>query len=70
MVTHDTEEFLELIKTDKWNDWIISEIIRFNNLKFFETKKTNTQKKIIKNENINFLKLYKYFFPRNENKIF
>jgi putative transferase (TIGR04331 family) len=70
MVTHDTEEFLELIKTDKWSDWIVSEIIRFNNLKFFETKKKNIQKKITKNENIYILKLYKYFFPRNENKIF
>jgi len=70
IIAHDTEEFLKMLKTDDWNDWMVSEVIKFNNLKCYERKinKIILKKKI--KENINYIKFFNFFFPKNYNKIF
>lgn len=69
-ISKDSSNFYTQLKTDNWDDWLFSKIIKAQKLKFHE-KKIN--KKRIKQKdfnNFNKLKLQRLLFPQNNNKYF
>ena len=66
----DTEEAIYFLRTDEWNNWIFSEIIK--NLKLdFTVKILNTNiNKVKKKSNLKKLKFQKLFTPQNNQKYF
>ena len=69
-VQDDTKNFFDQLQTEKWDDWLFSNIIKSQNFNFKE-KKINTKKKKKKDfNNLDKLKLQKLFFSKNNNKYF
>jgi putative transferase (TIGR04331 family) len=71
-IPQDTEEALYFLRTDEWDNWMISEIIKNQKLDFIEKiAATNTNKNKNKNKNnLKKLKIQKLIFPQNNKKYF
>ena len=66
----DTKSFYDQLKTDLWDDWLFSQIIKYQKIEYYE-KKIKTYKKFFNNSN-NFknLKLQKFFLKKNKDEYF
>ena len=66
----DSQSFFTQMKTEEYEDWIYSKIIKNQKYKYFE-KKINKKKKKQKNfDNLQKLKLQQLLFPKNNNNYF
>ena len=69
-IQEDTQSFFNQLRTNQWDDWLFSKVIKVQNLKFNE-KKINIKKREERDfNNLNKLKIEKLFFPTNNNKYF
>jgi len=66
----DSKSFFTQMKTDEYDDWLFSKIIKAQNFKFYEKKINKNKKKYKDFDNIKKLKLQKLLFPENNNKYF
>ena len=67
---NDSKSFFTQIKSDEYDDWIYSKIIKAQKFRFYEKKSGKNKKKCINFDNINYLKLQKLLLPNNNNKYF
>mgnify|MGYP001166619722 FL=1 len=66
----DSQSFFTQMKTDEYDDWLFSKIIKAQNFKFHEKKISKNKKKYKDFDNIKKLKLQRLLFPKNNNKYF
>ncbi len=69
-IPHDTEDFFDLLKTEDWDNWIISEIITIQNINSKKRKINFKRKQIIKKNNTFKDKLLKHISSDNKAKYF
>ena len=66
----DSQSFYTQMKSDEYDDWLTSKIIKAQNLKFYEKIVNKKRKKSKSFSNLKKLKLYKILFPNNYSKFF
>ena len=66
----DSKSFFTQMKTDEYDDWLFSKIIKAQNFKFYEKKISKNKKKYKDFDNIKKLKLQRLLSPKNNNKYF